>query len=118
MKKRYVIIIIAILIILALGAFFVNQILIQKGKEYEIEKIEQYNYFMLKQNDLYGVIDKKGNTIIPPEYEQVKIPNPEKAIFICYKAEQTKVFNDNAQTILTQYNKVEPKLSGFIYLSG
>ena len=39
----------------------------------------------LFENEKSGVIDKNGNKIIETKYEDVKIPNPEQAIFICYK---------------------------------
>ena len=59
MKKRYIIlIIIFILILVAVASTIIYNIVIEKGKEYEIEQIDEYNYFVLKQNDLYGVIDK------------------------------------------------------------
>ena len=57
-------------------------------------KIENYNYFVLKQNDLSGVIGRDGNKIIEAEYEDVKIPNPEKAVFVCYEESTTKILNE------------------------
>ena len=111
MKKRNIIILILVVLLvvaLIVGACLVYKNVLENQQEYEIAKIEQYNYFCLKQNDLYGVMDKKGNTIISPEYEEIKIPNPEKGIFICYKAEQPQALNEKGEQILTGYNKVEP----------
>lgn len=60
MKKRYIILIVVIVLILLVSVAGVAYYIINaKSKEYEIEKVEEYNYFVLKQNDLYGVIDKK-----------------------------------------------------------
>ena len=108
MKKRYIIITIAILILVAIASIVVYNIMIENGKKYEIARVEQYNYFILKQNNLYGVIDKKGNTIITPEYSEIKIPNPEKGVFVCYQGENTKILNERKEEILTQYNDVQP----------
>ena len=36
------------------------------------------------------------------------IPNPEKALYICYEGESTKVLNERKEEILTEYEKVEP----------
>lgn len=109
MKKRYIILIaIIIVILIAAITLVVHHIMIEKGKAYEIESIKQYNYFVLKQNDFYGVIDKKGNIIIEPQYSEVKIPNPEKGIFVCYQEENTKIFNERKEEILEQYNDVQP----------
>ena len=75
---------------------------------YEIEQVKEYNYFILKQDEKYGVIDKTGNIIITPEYSEVKIPNPEKGIFVCYQEENTKVCNERNEEILTQYSEIKP----------
>ena len=109
MKKRYVIILtIVILMIVAIASVIIYNMVVENGKRYEVEQIKEYNYFILKQNDLYGVMDKKGNIIIPVEYSEVKIPNPEKEIFVCYQGDKTKILNENKEEILTQYNDVQP----------
>ena len=105
MKKTFRIrIAIITIIVISIIAFCIYKFIQNDSKKYEIAKVNEYNYFLLKQNNLYGVIDKKGNTII----NEIKIPNPEKAIFICYKGKDTKVLNAEKQDILTQYEKVEP----------
>ena len=93
-KKQVILIAIIILILVSVASIVTYFWLKEQGKNYEIEEIKEYNYFILKQNDLFGVIDKQGNTIIEPIYSEIKIPNPEKAVFVCYQGERTKVFND------------------------
>ena len=81
----------------------------QDKKSYEVEKVTQYNYFVLRQNDKYGVIDKQANIIIKPEYENVIIPNPEKSVFICYdENEKTTVLNEKSEVIYSEFEQVEP----------
>lgn len=101
-------IIIAIVVIGAVASWLIYNFVQEKGKEYEIEEVKQYNYFLLKQNNSYGVIDKKGNIIIPAEYSEIKIPNPEKGVFVCYQGENTKVLNERKEAILTEYNHIQP----------
>ena len=109
MKKRYQIIIaLAIIIFIVMASVVLYNRIVENGKDYHIEEVKQYNYFVLKQNDFYGVIDRKGNRIIPPEYEEIKIPNPEKAIFIGYQGDNTKVLNERNEPILVQYENVQP----------
>lgn len=110
MKKKYIIaILIPILILIAIiVSINIYNRSVEKGKDYQIEEIKQYHYFILKQHDLFGVIDRQGNTIINPEYSEIKIPNPQKAIFICYQAENTIVLNERKEEILSQYNNVQP----------
>lgn len=102
--RNIIISIILIAIIAGVSYYFIKE----NGKKYEIAKVENYNYFVLKQNNLSGVIDKAGNKIIESEYEDIKIPNPEKAVFVCYKEDEVKVLNADKQEIFTEYEKVEP----------
>ncbi len=109
MKRNFIIrnIIIAVLviaIIVGVSIYFIHK----NAREYEVEKVSTYNYFVLKKDNLSGVIDRSGNTIIDAEYSNIVIPNPEKAIFVCYEEEETKVLNEAKEEILTDYQNVEP----------
>ncbi len=109
MKKRSVIIIVIVsMILVALASFVIYRQTVGNGKNYEIEPIKEYRYFVLKQNDLYGVMDRKGNTIIVPAYSEVVIPNPQRAVFVCYQGEVSKILNEQNEEILTQFNKAQP----------
>ena len=114
--KKIAIILIAIIFIIAVVATAII-IMNLKDKEYELEKIEKYSYFKLYQNEKYGVIDANGNILIDPLYDIVNIPNPTKAVFVCYYdyddsngEYKTKTLNDKNEEILTQYEKVLPIL--------
>ncbi len=108
MKKTFRIrITIIAIIVICVFAIGIYQLIKNRSKQYEIEKINEYNYFVLKQDDKYGVINKKGDIIIETQYDDVKIPNPEKAVFVCYTGENIKILNDKKEIILTQYQKVE-----------
>lgn len=107
-KRNIVIIVVAILIAIAIGTFIIYHINQESGKSYEIEQVKQYNYFLLKQGEQYGVIDRAGNIIIDAKYSEIKIPNPEKAVFACYQGETIKILNEKKEEILSQYTDVEP----------
>lgn len=109
MKKKHIvgIIIIAIIIIATVG-FFIAKKVIEDGKKYEIEKIDNYEYFTLKVDNKYGVINKEGKQIINTEYTNVIIPNPQKSVFICYTNDSTKVLNQNGEEIFTEFKSIEP----------
>ena len=109
MKRTFIIrnVIIAILVI-AIVTGLLSYFIINNSKKYEITNVEQYNYFVLKQNNLIGVIDRSGNTIIDAQYDDIKIPNPEKAVFVCYKGDNTQILNEKKEEIITEYEKVEP----------
>ena len=109
MKRNFIIrnIIIAVLvvaIIVGVSVYFIYT----NGRKYEVEKVSTYNYFVLKKDNLSGVIDRSGNTIIDAEFDNVIIPNPEKALYVCYEGENTKVLNERKEEILTDYQNVQP----------
>lgn len=109
MKKKSIITIIILIIIIAIIAgIFIYKGIMEKEKEYNIAEVNKYNYFSLKENEKFGVIDNQGNIIIEPQYDDVKIPNPEKNVFICYEGQTTKVMNDKKEQIYTEYNNITP----------
>ena len=109
MKKKSIITIIILIIIIAIIAgIFIYRNVLEKEKQYNIEEISEYNYFVLRENEKFGVIDKQGNTIIEAIYDDVKIPNPGKAVFICYEGQNTKVMNQNKEQIYTEYSNITP----------
>ena len=89
MKRTFIIrnIILTILIlaiITGVDYYFITT----NNRKYEIEKVEQYNYFVLKQNGKTGVIDRSGNIVIDAKYDDIKIPRTLKMFgeFICYES--------------------------------
>ena len=107
-KKNIITIIILIIIIAIIVGIFIYKGIMEKEKEYNIAEVNKYNYFSLKENEKFGVIDNQGNIIIEPQYDDVKIPNPEKNVFICYEGQTTKVMNDKKEQIYTEYNNITP----------
>ena len=108
MKNKILLIlpIIAIIIIAICIGIKVGQ---QSKTEYKITKIENYKYLKYKEKENFGVIDRHGNIIIEANYKEVKIPNPEKDLFICYKENgETTVLDSQNEEILTNYTQVEP----------
>lgn len=110
MKKKNIIIISIIIFVIVIAT--IMGILIKKiqkeMREYKIEPISEYKYFVLKEENKYGVIDTKGNKIIENKYDDIKIPNPERDVFICYENENTKVLNEKSEEIYTQYDNIQP----------
>ena len=107
-KKNIITIIILIIIIAIIVGIFIYKGIMEKEKKYNIAEVNKYNYFSLKENEKFGVIDNQGNIIIEPQYDDVKIPNPEKNVFICYEGQTTKVMNDKKEQIYTEYNNITP----------
>ena len=108
MRKKIIIpIIIAIIIVISTIAIITQK---KSNKyNYKIEEIKTYNYYITKNNENYGVIDKEGKTIIEPKYVNIIIPNPEKDIFICYTdSEKTETLNAKGEKLFTQYEETQP----------
>ena len=109
MKRNFIIRNVIISIILIAIIVSVSIYFIKKGaRNYEVEKVSTYNYFVLKKDNLTGVIDRTGNIIIDAKYSDVVIPNPEKALFVCYEEDSTQVLNERKETVLTDYQNIEP----------
>ena len=107
-KKSIIFIVILVIIMIVISGYFVVKNIQKENRKYEIETISEYKYFVLKENDKYGVIDSKGNKIIEAKYDNIKIPNPQNDVFICYENNATKVINQKGEEIYTQYENVEP----------
>lgn len=108
MKRRKIIIAIILIIVILIVAFFIMKALKSQSREYTIEKVENYDYFVLQENDQYGVIDKDANIVIEPKFEEVVIPNPSKAIFVCTtENKEIKVYNEKNEEQFTNYDEVK-----------
>ena len=112
MRKKFLICIIPIVFIIGIIVIVMNNN--KKKYQYEVEKLENINYFLFVQNNKYGVIDKNGNIVIDPNYDIIEIPNPSKDLFICksnYDANKkeysVQVFDKDKKQILYQYYIVE-----------
>ena len=80
----------------------------KENRKYEIAQITEYKYFVVKENEKYGVINTNGDIIIEAKYDDIKIPNPEKSVFICYEGDKTTVLNEKGEEIYTQYQNIQP----------
>lgn len=112
-KKRGInlfIIIIAIIAIVAITITIITNVSNQKYRV-KIETIElsDVKYFLLEQDNKYGVIDSSGNVVIEPKYYNVQIPDPRKDVFITYESETSngKATDSKNSTLFESYDNVE-----------
>lgn len=111
-KKISLIIVVSILIILSLviSIYMPNKKKIEKN----IEETS-ISYYLLKSEENFGVIDEKGEIIIEPQYSEIIIPNSHKAVFLCYKENETKILNNKNEEIFKEFSNVEAiKLTNII----
>ena len=74
------------------------------------------SYFLINENNKWGVIDNNSKIIIEPTYsDAIIIPDNKQDIFICtYNANyedgtyETKVINSKGKEIFTEYDKILP----------
>ena len=112
MKK--ILIFISLIIICLICSIILIVVKNNSKYNYQIEEVKEINYVVFRENNKFGVINKKGEVVVQPRYDIVQIPNPSKPLFICkynYDADKNqysiKVFNDKAEQILYQYVIVE-----------
>lgn len=81
----------------------------------EINQLMATTYFTALEDNKWGVIDNKGNTVIYPQYnDMITIPNNQKALFICtYDVNEvdgtykTKVVNEKNEQLFAEYEVIE-----------
>ena len=102
MSKKVTIILSCIIIIISLCI----SIYIPNRKKIEDTEDTSINYSVIDENGKKG-ISKNGNIIIEPQYENIIIPNPHRAVFLCENGENQKFVNEKNNEIFTQYENVE-----------
>ena len=115
--KKAIVLIFILVIILIIATIVYNYL----KTRYEVEEVLEEKFLISIQDDKVGIVDKEGNVIIQPQYLEIQIPNPSKAIFVCvydYNWEtgeyRTKVINEYGTELFTKYNKVEAILLNHI----
>ncbi len=109
-KKNLILIILVILVI----AGIVAGIIINRNKKYHIEletiTKSDVQFYVVQKDNKFGVIDKNGTIVIEPQYDNIKIPNPTKDIFVCLVDEDNdiwKAVDQNNEQKWTNYNSVD-----------
>lgn len=103
-NKIRVLVAFVIIVIIIIG---INKFLESKSREYVLTEVSTRNYFLLNKDSKYGIIDATGKIIIEPIYDNIKIPNPEKAVFICKESNKYIVLNNLNERIFNQYEEVD-----------
>ena len=107
LENNYKVVLIAVFIlVLVLVLIFTSKINKNKLKEYV--PIE-YSYFAMYSTDnKVGVIDKKGNIVIEPNYVDIYIPNPSKDVFVCFETtDEYKFLNSKNEELYTNFDEVD-----------
>ena len=103
---------IMIAVIIVLVAIIIGIVIFKTStKDRTLAVIEQepYEYFALYSLDeKVGVVDKKGKTLIDPEYTTIYIPNQSKEVFFCFKGDEYRVLDSKGKDIFTEFSSVSP----------
>ena len=110
LKKVFAVILAIVVVIMFI--FIIKRIL---TKDKEQVKVISKDYFVVFQDNKWGVIDSNGNNIIDPSYEEmITIPNSKNDVFLCiydvnYETGEykTKALNSKNEEIFTQYEQIE-----------
>lgn len=107
MKNKSKVIVLIFILLVLLAIVFMVKGAKDTGRKYSIEEVSDYNYFVLYQNDKYGVVDKDAKIVLEPKFENVIVPNPSKGVFICYLGNNIiKVYNEKNEELFTNYDEV------------
>ena len=103
---------IMISVIMLLVAIIIGIVIFKMStKDRTVAVIEQdpYEYFALYSLDeKVGVVDKKGKTLIEPEYTTIYIPNQAKEVFFCFNGDEYRVLDSKGKDIFTEFSSVSP----------
>ena len=103
---------IMIAVIIVLVAIIIGIVIFKmSAKDRTVAVIEQepYEYFTLYSLDeKVGIVDKKGKTLIEPEYTTIYIPNQSKEVFFCFKGDEYRVLDSKGKDIFTEFSSVSP----------
>ena len=112
-KKTRIIVVVVAIMVIVLGIILGIILIKNNKKSYDIEVIKTKDYYTILSQGKVGVINKKGEVLIEPIYDDVQIPNPLKPVFIClsnYKKEtdtyNVTIKNDKNEDIFKQYDEV------------
>lgn len=94
-----------LIVVISVGVYLTLK---NKNVKYSVEEVSKYNYNQVNKDGKYGVISAKGDILVEAIYDNIKIPNPEKDVFICEKENKVTILNEKEEEILTQYEEVNP----------
>lgn len=102
-NKKDTIILIFVGIIVSIMTFLGIRFLLNKSNDTEnVPKVDEKNYFILKENDKEGVIDKEGKRIVEPKYNKIVIPNYSYPLFFAYENNNQKILDDKSEFKFTK----------------
>lgn len=108
-RKSYLISIFVIIIVAVLAIVIVK--FASKNGKVKVDSINpaDIKYFVLEENNKYGVINADGNVIIDAKYSALQIPDPRRDVFITYESEDSngKAINSNSKNLLENFQDVE-----------
>ncbi|MBR3614719.1 MAG: WG repeat-containing protein [Clostridia bacterium] len=103
---------IIIAVIILLLAIIVGIVIFKmSGKDRTVAVIEEepYEYFaMYSLDQKVGIVDKKGKTLIKPEYTTIYIPNQSKEVFFCFKGDEYQILDSKGKDIFEEFSSVSP----------
>lgn len=90
-------------ILVSILTFLGVRLILNKSNNVEkVPKQDEKNYFVLKENGKEGVIDKKGNRIVEPNYSKIIIPNYTYPLFFAYEGDKQKILDDKSEFQFTK----------------
>jgi len=104
-KKVLIFVVIIFVLVMSFCLIFFSEKR-NKNRDYELLTVKDYIYYPLEVEGKYGVIKNNGEIIINPEFDEVQIPNQDKAIFVLKSGDSYKVRDDNNNDIFTNFDMV------------
>lgn len=103
MSRKISVILIGIVIAISLviSIYVPNRNKIQEAEDTSI------NYTIIEVEGKFGVVEGE-KTIIEPQYDNIIILNPHRAVFVCQSGDMQKIVNEDNKEIFNNYDNVQP----------
>ena len=101
-KKKIVLVCFIVALVIIAGIFlFVSKNKKEPNRDYTLFSVSEYLYYPLKSEGKYGVIKRDGTVVVEPVYDEVQVPNQDRAVFIVKENGSFKVLNDKQEQIFS-----------------
>lgn len=101
-KKSTPILILISVILCILAVYGIKAVLEKQNKSKEVPVQNEMNYFILKEGDKEGVIDRYGKKIVEAKYDKIIMPNYSYPLFFGYNGESQKVLDDKSEFVFSK----------------
>lgn len=110
-RKSTPILILISIILCIVSVFAIKAGLDKQKKNKDVPVQNEKNYFILKEGDKQGVVDKYGKKIVEPKYDKIIMPNYSYPLFFGYIGDKQIILDDKSEFVFSKRGKKKQDVS-------